>query len=269
MKSFKYIFYLFLIIGCEEVVEIDLPKTNPALVVDGFIKVSKENASIESGIILSKTNGFYDSTVEFVNSATVRIIDIVQNSSYEIAQSSPGVYDLGFPEFEIDKEYELQITYEGEEYSSTSNYVPSASIDDIEINGESLFDEEQTLLIVNLTNPPKERNFYLADFSFGNLAVIQDDFYENQEVAFPYFIEQQDLTELEVQIVGIDRNFFIYLTQLIDQSSDNGNSRGNPFGTPPSELTGNIRNNTRPDQQVYGYFSISQFDAEIIEFTTE
>ena len=127
MKSFKYIFYLFLIIACEEVVEIDLPNTNPALVVDGFIKVSKENASIESGIILSKTNGFYDSTVEYVNSATARIIDIVQNSSYEITQSSPGVYDLGFPEFEIDKEYELQITYEGEEYSSTSTYVPSAS----------------------------------------------------------------------------------------------------------------------------------------------
>ncbi len=269
MKSLKYIFVLILVLACEEVVEIDLPNTNPALVVDGFIKISKDNADVASGIILSKTNGFYDNQIEYVGSATVRIVDIEQNTSYEISQSTTGVYDIGFPVFEVDKAYELQITYQGESYSSTSIYIPTASIKDIEISGESLFDEEQTLLVVNLTDPPKERNFYLADFSFGNLAVIQDEFYENQEVAFPYFLEQKDLTELEVTITGIDRNFFIYLTQLIDQSSDNGNSRGNPFGTPPSELTGNIRNNTNPEQQVYGYFSISQFDAEIIEFTNE
>ncbi|MGB0294080.1 MAG: DUF4249 family protein [Flavobacteriaceae bacterium] len=272
MKSFKYLFYLFLIIACEEVVEIDLKNTNPALVVDGLIKVSKENNSIESGIILSKTNGFYDSTVEYVDNATVRIIDNVQNSSYEITQSRPearpGVYDSGFPEFQVDEEYELQIIYEGEEYSSTATYVPTATIDNIEISRVDVLNEERTRVILNLANPPKERNFYLANF-FGNLEVIQDEFYENQEVAYPYFFEEESFTGLKVQVFGIDRNFFIYLTQLIDQSADDENSRGNPFGTPPSELIGNIRNNTRPSKQVYGYFSISQFDAEIIEFSSE
>ena len=88
------------------------------------------------------------------------------------------------------------------------------------IGDQTLFDEEETELIVRFTDDPDRDNFYVFDFGFENYLPSEDTFYKGQEFEFSYFYDQdiEPNTEVNISIMGMDKDFYDYMNLLIDQS---------------------------------------------------
>ena len=128
--------------------------------------------------------------------------------------------------------------HEGRLYIAATKYVPTTPINSIYQGTGTLFDEDETEVVVNFTDDPERNVYYLFDFSFGEYLVTEDDFYQGQEFEFSFFYDQQFFpgTIIEISILGTDQTFYNYMDQLIEQSGD---TQG-PFQTPVSNVRGNI-----------------------------
>ena len=60
---------------------------------------------------------------------------------------------------------------------------------------------------------------------------------------------------------GIDEKFANFTEQVLTQSGENG---GGPFAVPTATVRGNIINISNPDNFPFGYFAISEFDADFL-----
>ena len=92
--------------------------------------------------------------------------------------------------------------------------------------------------------------------------VIDDDFFQNEQLTFSYFYEDVDPGDLlTITLFGIDSRFADFAEQALTQSGENG---GGPFQTPPANVRGNIVNTTNIDNFPFGYFALSEFDVRIL-----
>jgi len=204
-----------------------------------------------------------------VNDATVFITNLQDNSiiNFELSEN-PGFYiptqnAIINPVF--DTNYELTVIFEGETYKATTQLYPSVPIDDIEQGDGTLFDGDETEILLTFTDDDTRDNYYLFDFDFNLLEVSEDRFYQGETFTFSYFYEDMIAgQEVTVKLLGIDERYFNYAELLIEQSEQEG---GNPFLTVPALLRGNIINTTNPDNYALGYFNLSE--ANRIRFTIE
>ena len=107
----------FLIAGCEEVIQLDLPTDSPRLVVEASLKMSP-NESITQEIKLSLSGPFYQEENLIVSEATLELIDLSNNIVHEFEYDNTNlVYTLQYtPVFDTD--YKIRIIYEEEIYES-------------------------------------------------------------------------------------------------------------------------------------------------------
>ena len=263
MKQILYTFILiFLVSSCEDVIDIEVPNSEPRLVVDASYEVyfNEGPVSIEGYVRLTKSAPFFDEDVPPVNDATVFITNLEDNSivNFELSEN-PGFYipvegALITPEFNTS--YELTIIYEDEIYKATTQLFPSVPIDNIEQGDGTLFGGDETEIILTFTDNESRDDFYLFDFDFNLLEVSEDRFYQGETFTFSYFYENMlDNQEVTIKLLGIDERYFNYAEILIEQSQQEG---GNPFLTVPAVLRGNIINTTNPDNYAHGYFNLSE-----------
>jgi len=152
--------------------------------------------------------------------------------------------------------------------------VPSVPIESLQEGNATLFTGDETEILISFLDTPNQTDFYLFDFSFDEYLVSEDTFYPGQRFQFSYFYEDglNSGQEIEIGILGIDVNFYNYMTQLIVQA---GGDQG-PFQTPAATVRGNIINVTDIDNIdnfdnvedtenfALGYFSVSQEYTESI-----
>lgn len=263
MKKSLYILTLALLfISCEEVVDIDLPEGEPRLVIDAaFLKYFNETpVTTEGGIRLSLSAPFYNEDIPSVDDATVFITNLQDNTTIDFGESSePGFYVPRFtfeqPELNID--YELTVIYNNETYKATSQLFPSVPIDNIVQGDRTLFGGDETEIIITFTDDPAVDNFYLFDFDFNLYSAAEDRFISGNG-NFSYFYEDMEIgQEITIKVLGIDKQYFEYSSQIIEQSGQDG---GGPFEVPPTIARGNIINTTNPDNFAFGYFNLSEAD---------
>ena len=272
MKRFIYILPLLLtLISCEDVIDIEVPNSEPRLVIDASFEFyfNEDPITIDGHLRLTMSAPFFDNSIPSVNNASVYITNLEDNSvvTFE-ATGDEGFYtpeegSIITPEF--DTQYELTVIYNNETYKATTQIYPSVPIDNIEQGDGTLFEGDETEVKVTFTDDATRDDFYLFDFDFDLLEVSEDRFYQGESFTFSYFYEDmlagQDLT---IKILGIDERYFNYAGLLIEQSDQEG---GNPFQTAPALLRGNIINTTNPDNYALGYFNLSE--AYRFNFTIE
>ncbi len=271
MKKLIYIFSILLFFtACEDVVDVDVPEGEPRLVIDASFEfyLNEDPVNAEGGVRLTLSAPFFDTEIPTVSNATVFITNLNDNTIVNFPESTePGLYlpdDLTIiPEFGI--EYELTVIYNSETYIATTQLIPAVPIDNIVQGDGTLFDGDETEIIVFFTDDETRDDFYLFDFDFNLLEVSEDRFYQGEAFNFSYFYEDMVAgREITIKILGIDEQYFNYAALLIEQSDQDG---GGPFQTPPSLLRGNIINTTNPDNYPLGYFNLSE--ANRFEFTIE
>ncbi|SFR49605.1 protein of unknown function [Robiginitalea myxolifaciens] len=245
--------------SCEDVIEIEVPTEPPRLVVEGLIRVDVDQQFAPVEIRLTQTAGFFEE-VQLVTDVDEIFIILQQfengvpngmSGRSSLAQSSPGsgIY-IPDPTFDEDQRiavdsitqndilYTLVIEWRGRRYAAQTRYVPTVPLDDLAQGDRTLFDDEQTEVVVEFTDNGERDDFYLFDFGFGNFLPSEDTFYQGQQFSFSYFYDEifEPGTELTIGILGADQEFYNYMNLLVGQAeSDDG-----PFQTPVATVRGNV-----------------------------
>ncbi|MER3319001.1 MAG: DUF4249 family protein [Allomuricauda sp.] len=288
-KYLIYIFIALLLASCEDVVDIDLSETESKLVVDGLLRVDKEQEFIDVRIGLKASTSFFDENLP-VQAESVMIsygqrntegnFDSLSSSSLVEEAPGSGIYvpdpnsssDQRIPTSAAERGtiFILEITFQDTYYFAQTEYAPTVPLDNLEQGDEVLFDEEQTEIIVTFTDNGQEDNFYLFDFMFGEFQTVEDEFFQGQQFEFSFFYDDKTKPgdEITVSILGATQEFFNYM-DLVLQQTGNGNS-GGPFQTPVATVRGNVFDVTGlgdittldnvelPNDYAFGYFAVVQ-----------
>ena len=258
-------FCVFCILSCEEVIQPDLPVSEPRLTIDavlGFNATLDEDVSLGQ-VTLTLTAPFLDAEVQPATNATVSLIDESDGTVFPISENEPGVFRDGFPVVQFNREYTLRVTYNNEVYTATEQLERTGAIESVAQGDGFLFDEdEETEVIIEFLDVIGERNYYLFSFGFENFLVTDDEFYQDSGLTFSFFYEDVvpgDL--LTITMLGIDRDFASFVDQTLTQAGENANGL---FTVPTANIRGNFVNTTNPENFAFGYFSISEFDVAFL-----
>ncbi len=270
MKNLIYILALtFIFTSCEDVVDVDVPTGEPRLVIDASFEFFLNETPIgtRNSIRLTQSAPFFGNEIPIVNNATVFITNLEDNTIYNFSESNnDGIYipdTIFLPEFDVT--YQLTVIYNNETYIATTQLIPTVPIDSVEQGDGTLFEGDETEVIISFTDNGTRNDFYLFDFDFSLFLASEDRFYQGQAFNFSYFYEDMVAGQnVTIKILGIDKRYFEYSELLIAQAEQDG---GNPFQTPPAVLKGNIINTTNQDNYPLGYFNLSEADR--FDFTIE
>ncbi|CAL2080874.1 DUF4249 domain-containing protein [Tenacibaculum sp. 190524A02b] len=262
----KLIFSLFVAIStifssCTDVVNIDVPNAGARLVVEASINWEKGTTGNEQTIKLSTSTAYFDNNPNVpATGATVTITKENDGSEYIFTDQNNGYYTTNSFVPEVNAAYTLNIIYKGETYSAKETLIGFTKINGV--SQEDGFNEDEYRIRVVFDDPADEVNYYMGEFIQTNLAVpslasIKDEFVNGNEAFVLHFDEKNVKgTKIDINVYGISERFYLYIEQLIEQSGTQG---GSPFQATPAQLKGNCININNPDEEVLGYFRLSQF----------
>lgn len=280
-NRFCLLLLLISIIGCEDVIEIELPTEEPRLIIDALIPVDTTQSETLVSIKVSLTDGFFGSIpLTKLDNIIIETAKELENGLTEIGfitfpdiASNFGTYETRVPtQFLIEEGifYTLFVEHEGRLYAGQTYYDPAPKIDSI-VQGsatDTFLDDDKIELIVSITDIAGEDNFYVFNYGSGEYSTTEDQFYKDQSYSFSYFLERniEPNTPLEVRILGADRRFYNYMNLLIEQSEGVLDIFQTPFAT----VRGNVfdiedldnidvkDNVEQPNVFPLGYFAIIQ-----------
>jgi hypothetical protein len=260
--------------ACEDAIEVDAPAEPPRLSLDALIRIDLVQTVQRIEVRAGLTSSFFGES----QPAELTLISILnpdkpntfENPNYIVlTETEPGVYE-GFKntDFFTSGELLLQVEYLDQRYLARTRFVPTVPIDSLEQGDGTLFEGDETEVIVYFTDRGDRDDFYLFDFDFNEYLVTEDKFYQGQQFTFSYFYDDglEPGMEVEISIMGIDENLYAYMDQLIQQAGD----LQGPFQTPVATVRGNIINATdidnidsfdnvdNPGNFVLGYFGVVQ-----------
>jgi hypothetical protein len=287
MKKYIYLLVVLVLnVACEDVIDVEVPNEEPRLVVDALIRVDIDELFIPVEVKLSLSSDFFnDNTPTSAETVVIqyeeyegdRVIDTRFSNLAELEPGS-GIYTPD-PNFDSDQRiptnildrnwvFNLLINHQGRRYLATTKYVPAVPIDSLVQGDGTLFNDDETEIIVTFTDDPERDSFYLFDFSFSEFLVTEDKFYKGQQFSFSYFYDKifEPNTEIEIGLMGADQTFFNYMDLLIEQTTNDAGI----FATPVATVRGNVFDITdidnldvsdrvsQPNIFPLGYFAIVQ-----------
>ena len=276
-KAFQLLLLLVVVASCEDVIEVEVPSEQARLVIDAIIRVDTSETVIRPEVKVTRTASFFEEAQPVSNITQMTISLLGTNGTgndflvLEETEAGSGIYrdpEAVLVDSLVVGRLLLQIEHEGRLYFAETQYVPSVQIDNLQQGDDTLFSEDDTEVIVEITDTPGEENFYVFDFGFSEFLTVQDQFFDGQSFEFSYFYEKEldPGQELEVSILGADQGFFDYMTLLVEQTQNDGGV----FQTPVATVRGNIFDVTdldndqvvdnvgQPDVFPLGYFAVVQ-----------
>ncbi len=275
-----------LILGCEDVIEVEVPTEEPRLIVDAFTRIDVTEEIIPFKVKVTTSSNFFEETPVTSLERIVILVEetdedgFVTTSDKILTELEPGS-GIYFPDpccdgryitytdvLDRDVVFRLIIEHKSRRYFAETRYVPAVPIDTIFQGDNTLFDDDETEIVVGIADDPDRDNFYIFDFDFDEYLVTEDEFYKGQEFQFSYFYDRkfEPGTEIDISILGADQSLYTYMDQLIEQTED----QQGPFQTPVSTIRGNVfditgidnrdlfDNAERPQVFPLGYFAIVQ-----------
>ncbi|MBT8322814.1 MAG: DUF4249 domain-containing protein [Eudoraea sp.] len=273
-------------IGCEDVIDVEVPEEEPRLIVDGLIRVDTTQPYLPIRIKVTETNNFFEeipvTELENIVLFVEEVVDgLTMNTGDAILKEEApgtGIYipdtnyvDERVPTAVIENEnilFSLIIRHKGRKYIAQTKYVPAVPVERLEQGTGTLFEGDETEVLVTFTDDPDADNYYLFDFGYNEFLVTEDEFYQGQQFQFSYFYDQEfePGKEIAISIMGADQQFFNYMDLIIEQTEQ----RFGFFETPRATVRGNVfditgldninvlDNTDRPDAFPLGYFAIVQ-----------
>lgn len=259
-KIFFLLVFSSFILGCEEVIEVELATTETRLVVNGVIRVDVEQPYLPIEIKVSETTNFFesnrptsldDNALIFYGQPNPEAPEILENlASSSLAETAPGsgIY-VPDPTFDNDQRiltqnitpntvFILVLEHKGRRYAARTTYTTAVPLVSIAQGEDTLFDEEDVEIKVTIQDELETSNFFVFDFGQGEFLALDDQFIDGQEFEFSYF-PQRKLDNgqlLTVSILGADQQFYNYMDLLIEQTQNDGGI----FETPAATVRGNV-----------------------------
>lgn len=253
MKKWHILFFVFSMLSCQDVIDLDIPQEDSRLVIDALIRVQSDQFVQRFGVQVYESTGFYDQ-IPTTNLEQITMDSLILQDT---ANPGSGLYENYLAPRGLTKdEVVFQVRHKSQLYLARAIYQNSSPIEKLEQGPGNQFNDH-TELIVSFQDDPDADNFYLFDFGEGNYMVSSDKLYNGQNYQFSYKYNKKIETgkEVTVSILGIDRSFFNYMTILINQTKEETDL----FDTPVSTLRGNIINVTEIDNIDY-FDNVNQTD---------
>ncbi|MBT8221705.1 MAG: DUF4249 family protein, partial [Eudoraea sp.] len=159
--------------GCEDVIEVDVPSGDTRLIVDGLIRVDTTQIYVPLAIKVAETNSFFEEIpITSLESIILFYEEVIDGITYTTGSSSlaevepgSGIY-VPDPTFDEDQRltvstllardwlFSLIIRHKGRRYIAQTKYVPTAAIDNLEQGTGTLFEGDETEVLVTFTDDP-------------------------------------------------------------------------------------------------------------------
>ncbi|SDQ68567.1 DUF4249 family protein [Flagellimonas zhangzhouensis] len=277
-KELIYFLMFLFLVSCEDVIEVDLPEVETRLVVDGLLRVDKDQEFIDVRLTLRETSNFFEENQPTqVENAVIYYGTLNENNTFETVSTSQlveetpgtGIYvpdanfgtDQRIPTSAAEPEvtFILQLTHNGKQYYAQTQYAPTVPVDNLEQGDSNLFGDDETEVIVTFTDAPNEDNYFVFDFMNSEYQVVEDTFFKGQQFQFSYFYDDQLEAgqEITVSIMGATKEYYDFMSLILQQTGGNGG----PFQTPVATVKGNVFDITdignvevlEPDTETNGY----------------
>lgn len=264
MKIFKKILLLAIgifLIGCEDVISVDLDTAAPRLVIDASIDWIKGTPGNEQKIKLSTTTGYYSEEYPTVSGATIVVANTANTIFNFIETPNTGEYTCTDFVPVIGETYTLTITLNGETYTATETFMGVPAIEDtIEQNNEGGMSGDEVEITYHYQDNGAEENYYLnriinPRIAFPEFEIEDDEYSQGGLMAESY--SQEDLKPgdiINIRLYGISKRYHDYFNKILLASGNDGS----PFPTTPTAVRGNIVNQTDIKNFAYGYFRLSE-----------
>ena len=266
-----YLVISLLLMGCQDVIDVEVPYAGPRLVVEASLDWEKGTVGNNQTINLSELRPYFDSTDPIgVAGATVQITDESNGDIIDFVDQGNGDYTTSEFLPVVNQSYTLKIVNNGTTYVAKETLMPVVAIDRVDQSTENGFDPNVIEVNVYFDDPLEEENFYLLIFQerkdlFPTLVDVSDEFTNGNEMLIFYEkFNDEDTGEKELQpgdivdikFYGISKTYYNYIRLLIEQND----AGGDPFTTIPAPLKGNCINISDPDDPALGYFRLTQVD---------
>jgi len=153
-----YILILFLLYGCEKVIDVDLNEASPTLVIEGNLSFVDRHLKVK----ISTTGSYFDNdTPECVSGASVFLED-ASDKRFEIDESAKGLYEKGNLNLKIDHEYKLIVKRQNITYTAVSTIPSVVKIDSLNYwyySGERFYDDGYRIIMF-FADPADRENYY-------------------------------------------------------------------------------------------------------------
>jgi len=263
-KLFFLLTIVYLFVGCEDVITIDVPEEDAILVVEGRITDQPGRQEVK----LTYSTAYFDTaSPPPATGLSVRLSD--DQGREEMLQedlTKPGIYVTEVPG-EVGHSYVLEVTLaDGRVYRSNPEMLSAVSeitsLDWEVTDPDEEPDEDGTTdysILLSSREPPDETNFYrwrifINDSLQGepeDLAFARDDFVNefvrNIEI---YIGDMKPGDKVRVEQLGITESYFDFLNILFSQTA----FQGGLFDSPPAPIESNIRNIDDDQDYALGYF---------------
>ena len=265
MKKLISILYIFILLGCEKVIELETDFNDKRLVVDAYISKHKDSLNKKGFVKLSETIPYFSNEESMVDNAVVsiEINEKIQVLNYD-SQKKEYIGDINF--VDDNDEFILNIMHNNNNYTSNSRLIKTPKIESVVFGERKSLNKDEVELKITFTDPPEEGNYYLWKFGpkksgkFDYLPAL-DKYINGNKFTFSFFIDKteylQNTDYITIEINGITEDYFNYLNILTSQA---GAQNGRPFSTSSSVIKGNVINNTNLENFPLGYFRVYEFD---------
>jgi hypothetical protein len=265
MKKLIYILYIFILLGCEKVIELETDFNDKRLVIDAYISKHKDSLNKKAYVKLSETIPYFANEESIVDNAVVsiEINQKIQVLNYD-SQKREYISDINF--INDNDEFVLNVKHNNNNYTSNSKLIKTPKIESVVFGERKSLNKEEVELKVTFTDPPEEGNYYLWKFGpkksgkFDYLPAL-DKYINGNKFTFSFFIDKNEYLQnadyINIEINGITEDYFNYLNILTSQA---GAQNGRPFSTSSSVIKGNVINDTNVENFPLGYFRVYEFD---------
>lgn len=247
---FLLVMITVLFAGCEKVIQVDLNKAAPQIVIQGNVTdgTGPYKVTINKSVPFDSENKYPP-----VTGATVMITDVSLGIPESLSEVSPGVYLTNYLRGFEGNTYELSVQAEGKEYKASSTMPHKVSLDSVSFFTNTFFGTSITNPLPNFQDPAGVNNYYYFRQSINNkptnsFFVFDDRLSDGRYISRQLFndsgyIKKLDTIQLEMQC--IDKNVYNYFNQIIEAQ---GNGNSGPVAAPGNPFS-NISNGA------FGYFS--------------
>jgi Domain of unknown function (DUF4249) len=263
LKKITYLFICLLAMGCEDVIQVEVPNAPPKLVIEASINWFKGTNGNFQKIKLSLSAPYFDTITKPANNAQITITNTSNNTFLFTEDQDTGIYTTNNFIPKLNDTYTLNIVYENETYTGTETLKPVTQINRVEQENDKGFSGNETELKAYYTDPENEENYYFFEFinnesSVVDLEAYEDEFTNGNEIFGFYSKEGLNVgDEIVIRNYGVSERFFQFIFLLLQQKSDEA---GGPFETQPASIRGNCVNKTNPNNYPLGYFRVSEAD---------
>lgn len=262
MKRLCFILIL-VCFSCQEVVDVDVPDSEPRLVIEANIDWEKGTLGNNQTILLSSSTPYFSENTNVpVTGASVKVVNLNTGQEFVFLDANDGSYITDSFEPIIDHTYELEIIYSGDVYKGEETLRAVPDINEITQSVENGFDDEALEINIFFDDPPNEENYYFTKFetSYDLMPFyfpLEDEFTNGNTMTMFYEQEEDKLEPddvVDIFLYSISERYYNYTSLLLDQADSD-----NPFSTTPVTLVGNCVNTTTSDLKPFGYFRLTQF----------